>query len=441
VIRRAVLLSVACATAATAQETARCTIEGNTQTVVTLPSGQRNSFMGGGVLVRCPSKELTLRADSLESYGDEGRVFMLGHVRYNEPRLALTSDFLTYYQRDERIVANGNVDATLPSGSRLRGPFAEYYRTIPNQRPATRLFANGRPAITIVQKDSAGQPSDPVNVLANNATMIGDSLVYAGGSVQVTRTEVEARGDSMALDSQTELMVMMRNPVIEGRKNRPFTLSGDRIELTSKLRKLQRVLSKGKAKAVSEDMTLTSDTIDLRVGDDLLQRAIAWGPTRARAFSPSQEILADSIDVAMPGQRVTEMHAVRSAIAQGRPDTIRFRADTLDWLRGDTIVALFDTTVARDSARTRLRELTARGHARSYHHLPAADSTIRRPAINYVTGREIIVSVTDQRVSKVTVIEQAAGVYAEPKAQPAAAPPPAPTSASPPIRPPARPAR
>ena len=157
--------------------------------------------------------------------------------------------------------------------------------------------------------------------------------------------------------------------------------------------------------------------VDLRVQNDLLQRAVAWGPSRARAFSAAQNITSDSIDVTMPNQRIQVMHAVRGAIAQGRPDSSRFRADTLDWMRGDTIVASFDTADMKDSARTtRLQELHAVGSAKSYYHLVPADSTMRRPAINYVTGREIVIDFRESQVSKVTVVEQASGVYLEPRA-------------------------
>src|SRR5439155_329794 len=228
----------------------------------------------------------------LESYGDEGRIYFLGRVRYDEPRLSLTSNFLTYYQKDERVVATGDVNARLPSGSTLKGPVAEYYRAIPGTRPNARIFASGRP-----------------------------------------------------------------------------------------------VISKGKAKAVSEDMTLTSDTIDLRITDDLLQRAIAFGPTRARASSPSQQIVSDSIDVTMPAQRIREMHAVRKALAEGKPDSTRFKADTVDWMRGDTIVARFDTTATRDTSRAaRMKEIIAVGNAKSYYHLAPSDSTADKLAINYVVG-------------------------------------------------------
>jgi lipopolysaccharide export system protein LptA len=428
------------------QETQKCSWSAERQTNIKSPSGQYNAFLGGSVVMRCPAKEVTLRSDSLESYADEGRVFVIGRVHYNEPRLDLDSDFLTYFQKDERIVAQGNVVARLPNGSTMRGPMAEYQRVIPGVRPVPRLLATGRPTITIVQKDSLGKSADTTTVLANNVTMVGDSLVYAGGSVLVTQREVTARGDSMALDSEREITVLMRGPAIEGRRDRPFTLSGDRIELMGHNRKLQRVVSKGRAKAVSEDMTLASDTIELRIADDLLQRTIAWGPPplRARATSPTQQIVSDSIDAIMPAQKIREMHAVRTAVAEGKPDTIRFKADTVDWMRGDTIVARFDTVIARDTTRgAKLRELLAVGNARSYYHLPPSDSTIRKPAINYVTGREILVDFQNQRVAKVTVIDQAAGVYLEPKAEVpkadsvrAASPQGAPQPAAPPRRPP-----
>lgn len=415
---RSTLVLIALPAAVLAQDTQVCTWLADRQTIIQTSSGQRNSILGGNVVMRCPTKQVTLRSDSLESYGDEGRVFVIGNVRYHEPRLDVDSDFLTYYQRDERIVANGSVNARLPNGSTLKGPVAEYLRVMPVTRPVPRLHASGRPTITLVQKDSAGQPPPPTTVIANAVTMVGDSLVYAGGQVIVTREDVVARGDSMALDSQREITVLMRGPSIEGRRDRPFALSGRRIELTGRDRRLSRVLSMGTATAVSEDMTLASDTIDLRVAGDLLQRAIAWGPSRARASSASQRIIADSIDVEMPQQRVRVMHAMRGALAEGRPDSVRFRADTLDWMRGDVIVARFDTVAAVDSAKrgaTRLLDLIATGNAKSYHHLAPADSALRLPAINYVIGREIVVDFQEQRVARVTVIEKASGVYLEPK--------------------------
>ena len=404
-------------------------------TRIATPGGQGNVFVSGGVDVRCPSKDVTLRSDSLESYGDDGRLLLFGNVRYNEPRLSLTSNFLTYDQRDERVFAHGNVNAKLPNGSTLRGPAAEYFRAVPGVRTVSRINATSRPTVTIASRDTTGRDTIPTTVVANTILMLGDSLVYAGGSVEVTREDVLARSDSMALDSERELTVLLRGPSIEGRRDRPYTLRGQRIELHGRDKALRSVISMGFANATSQDMVLASDTIHLMVENDLLQRAVAWGPSRARAASAQQNLIADSIDVRLPNQRIREMYAVRGAAADGRPDTTRFRADTVDWLRGDTVIARFDTTVSVDSAsRARLRELEAHGRAKSYHHMPPADSSIRVPAINYVTGREIRVFFEAGKPSKVTVLEKASGVYLEPK--PAARPPTDTTRAAPP---PARP--
>jgi lipopolysaccharide export system protein LptA len=412
-VKRALVVAlVALPASAHAQETQRCFWQASGgQRVIEVAPGVRNIYLSRNVVLRCPDRSIRITSDSLESYEGEGRVFLIGNVHYTEPRLGVDSDFLTYYQRDERVVANGNVTARLPNGSTLVGPIAEYLRATPSTRPVERMFASGRPTITLVQRDSAGQPSPPTTVLANAITTVGDSLVYAGGQVVVTREDVIARGDSMALDSEREFTRMMRGPSIEGRRDRPYRLSGTIIELTGADRKLSRVLSMGEARATSEDLILTSDTIDLRVADDLLQRAVAWGPARARAHSPTQELIADSIDVSMPEQRVREIDAVRGAAAHGRPDSTRFRADTVDWMRGDTIIARFDTTIVDT---TRLKELHAIGNARSYYHLAPADTSLDRPAINYVTGREIVIDFQEQRVTKVNVVEQASGVYLEP---------------------------
>jgi hypothetical protein len=444
-VTRRALVALLCAVPvlATAQGTSRCSLDGARQISTQLPSGNRNTFFGGGIVVRCPARDLVIRADSVENYGDENRFFLIGRVRYDEPRLSLTSDYLTYRQLTEHMFATGNVNARNPkTGSTLKGPTLEYFRSM-SGRPATKIVAVQRPTVTLLQKDSTGTPRDTLVVIGDRITMLGDSIVYAGGKVVMTRPEVEATGDSLFIDSDGELMVLMRGPTITGKKDRPFTLTGVRIEMTTKNRKLNRVFAMGQGKAVSQDMTLTSDSIDLRVADDLLQRAIAYGPGRARINSVTQEIAADSIDVLMPGQRIRELHAIRGASAEGQPDTLKFRADTVDWLRGDTIIAMFDSLARRDSASAaRLRELVARGNAKSHYHTAPPDTSIHKAAINYVFGRQIVVAFAQQKMSKVTVTGRVSGMYLEPKPEPKPATKvPSDTKAAPaaatPVRPPA----
>jgi hypothetical protein len=199
---------------------------------------------------------------------------------------------------------------------------------------------------------------------------------------------------------------------------------------------------------VSEDLNLTSDTIDLRINANRLQRAYAWGSSRARATSPDRDIVADSIDILMPEQRVREVRAVRGAFAETAPDTATIRSGERDWLRGDTIVAHFDSAATADTARRpRLRELVADGHASSRYQIASDEGGPERPSINYVRGRQITVAMVpgpEQGVSTVTVRDQAAGVFLEPAAagggaqpRPAGAPPPGGTPGPPPAsRPP-----
>jgi hypothetical protein len=384
-------------------------------TSIKLPSGQQNIFIGGNVVARCPSQQLVLRSDSLEYYGDEGRVYVLGHVNYKEPRLALTSDYLTYFMRDERVLAVQHVVATLPTGSQLTGPQLEYFRALPGVRQQQSATAIGRPTINLIERDSTGRPQPPVKITANTLYLQGDSIVSAVGNVVVVRPELTAVGDSLYADGSTGLLRMMRQPRITGTRGRPFTLVGETIDLRTKQRKLERVLAKNAAHAHSEDLDLESDTIDLRLDNDLLQQAIVWGRSRAHATSPTQSIVADSINVIMPAQHVRELHALRSATAEAMPDTTKFHTKDKDRLTGDTIVAYFDSVPPKDTTtKPQIRLLVASGNATSLQHRAPRDTSLCLPAIGYVTGRVITVHFDSAQVSTVDVKDGAAGVDAEP---------------------------
>jgi lipopolysaccharide export system protein LptA len=383
-------------------------------TGVQLPSKEYNTFIGGGLLIKCPSRGITLMADSAELYGDEKRNFLIGHVNYDEPRIALTSDFLTYYTGEERIVASGNVHGRLPSGSTLTGPQVDYRRAVPRIRTRPQTLATGRPTVMIVQKDSSGKEQPPIEVVANTIYMDGDSLIYGSGRVQITRPEIAATSDSAFINTGTETMQLMRNPIVNGTKSRPFQLVGERIDLYSRDRKLQRVVSAAKARATSQDLTLRADTIDLRITADLLQHAYAWGTSRANADSPTQKMIADSLDVHMPGQRVREVRALHKAFAEGRPDST-IHADTTNWIRGDTIVALFDTLPPVDTSKgPAIRKLISTVNAQAFYNLAPSDTSLHRPAINYVKGHRITINFDEQKVANIAVDEKVAGIYIEP---------------------------
>ncbi len=220
-------------------------------------------------------------------------------------------------------------------------------------------------------------------------------------------------------------MRLMRNPKVVGKRDHPFTLTGILIDMFSSNRKLTRVISRSNAKAVSDSMTLTSDTIDLRVRNDLLDHAYAWSSVnRAKMVSPSQNMIADSLDVTMPAQQMQLVRALRRAFAQGRADTTKFKVtkpDTTDWLRGDTIVAHFDTSARspRDTSKApRIQQLVALGNASSLYHLAPSDTSVRQASLNYVTARNITVSFRpdSQKVATVSTVDSVMGVFIEARA-------------------------
>lgn len=385
-----------------------------------LPSGQRNSYIGGGVTAHCPAQSMTIISDSAEFFGDTRVLHLIGHVHYAEPRITLLAQTATYFMSEERVLAVGDVHATLPSGTTLVGPQVEYLRAVPGVRPLAHMTAPGRPTIHLVEHDSTGRPGEPMAIVANTVRMTGDSLVYAAGQVRITRTDVIATSDSAAFDSGRDWARLVHHPRIIARGSRPFTLTGRVIDLFAHGHQLDRVLSMGAARGVSRDATLTADTIDFRMAKGRLQRVFSWGPARSRAVNPTYDIVADSLDVRMPDQRMREIVAVRHAVARSLPDTARFHTTQRDWLRGDTIVAHFDTLrVAADTARQPgLVALVALGRARSYYQIAPRDSAVLQPAINYVTGRDITVSFLDHQLRQVTITDKAMGVYLEPARPP-----------------------
>ena len=390
------------------------------------PSGGYNQYLGGGMVAVCRAQGMTLRADSAEYYADAGLIYLIGNVHYTEPRTTVDSDRMTYWQNDERLLAEGNVVATMPNGTRMRGPRAEYFRPSPGVRPRARLVATGRPTVTLVQADARGRPGEPVTIIANQVVTEADSLVYATGRVEITRPDLLATADSAFLDSGREFARLMRAPTIIGKGDRPFTLRGRVIDIFSRNRLLERVLAAGSGRAESQDIELVADTIDMRLTNNLLQRAYAWGSSRARATSPTQDIVADSIDVTMPAQTVREVRAVGKAFAEAVPDSTKIRSLERDWLRGEIIVARFHPVATGDTAsRPQIRDLLATGDASSLYQIATSEGRDNAPAMNYVRGRTIAVDFRNQAVHTVTVTEQAVGLYLAPVPGPGASRAPA----------------
>jgi len=398
------------------------TSTGNTRTnAQKIPSGQYNFFQGGGVTYHCEGQDNTLIADSAEYYGDQKVLYLIGRVHYTEPRAKVDSDRMTYYQIEDRLRAEGNVNVRTQTGTTIRGPLMDYYRAT-TARPLSRTIATGRPHMSIAQRQTGAQPPEPVDVVANSLVAEGDNLVYASGNVEVTRPDLIAKGDSAYLDGTREFARLMKTPSVQSRKGRPFTLSGGVIDLFSRSRQLERVVATPSGHVLSQDLELVADSVDLRISANQIQRVIAWGKkTRSRALSPDRQVIADSIDAVMPDQRLREVRAIGNAYANSIPDTSKIVSTERDWMRGDSVIAEFDSIAPGDTAaKPKAKRIVASGSASSFYQLASSGGPGKAlPNLNYVRGRIIVVDFVDRAVSTVNVVDQASGVYLEPSAAPA----------------------
>lgn len=406
--------------------------------ILTLPAspGRSNYFAGGGVDAYCANTDQRITSDSAEQYGDQRLLYLVGRVHYTEKRVELSADRVTYYMGEERLVAEGNVRGRTSTGTRFSGPRAVYLRAKPGLRERSRLDAGGRPDTWISAADAGteGPQPDSTHVLADSIVSDNDSLIYAIGKVDLRRTDLVATADSAFVDQGREFAALRRAPRVTGTGQDPFTLEGVEIDIYSRNRQAERVRSSGSARATNGDVVLTADSIDLRIADRKLVRAIAWGPGRALAKQPGREIRADSIDVDMPSQTLRSIIAVRRARAESVPDSTKVATRDRDWLAGDTIIAAFDTVARGDSAAARrdsaatIRTIVARGGAQSWQQSARDNAALpdSTPVINYVTGRVIVADFhPDRSLDRVRVTGHVSGLIVQPadSARKAPAPP------------------
>lgn len=423
------LLALTCATARVEAQDARpcmIVITGvesgpriTRMTSVITGSGARNTYIGGAVDATCEGQGNRLLADSAEHFTELGMMILYDNVRYAEPRVNITSDRMVYYTVEERLVAEGNVRGRTSTGTRFTGPRMEYFRAKPGIRDENSWIATGRPFVRMSPTEGnpdATATADSTDLTADVVRSQNDSLMWASGRVVLERVDMRSTSDSATVDNGTEYVRLLRQPRIVGKGERPFTLEGVIIDAWSKERELQRVLALGEAEAVSDSLTLTSDTIDLRFTEQQISRIFAWGG-RALAVSPQQTMASDSMDVMMPGQKLERVHAIGNAQALSVPDTSTFVSSERDWITGDTLKAQFETLPpsAEDSSqRSVMKEIVAIGSARAFYQTAPSGGGKGVPILSYNRGRHITVLFSEGAMRTVSILDQASGLYLEP---------------------------
>jgi hypothetical protein len=311
------------------------------------------------------------------------------------------------------------------TGSDLRGPSLEYLRAVPPIRDTLELYAPGRPLIHLTDTDTAQADSaEPFVIRANRVWMRGTATMWGSGEVTIDRSDLAARADSAEVLLRDSVGLLVGAPVVQakdtaatGADSVSYRLTGQRIrfEMTTG-RRIRRVVSMGDADARGPDWHLIADTLDLALDSQKIQRAQAWGAnTRPSAVSDQSTITADSLDIQMPGQVMDLVLAYGTARATSRADSTRPEDD---WLAGDSLRAAF---ARRDSGTVRRSELsrvtafgTERAPARSYYHVDNERDPTGPRGISYSRGHRIRIAMRERKVRTVDVVGQVDGVYLEP---------------------------
>jgi len=376
--------------------------------------GTDNYFAGGSVRLSCKGTTVKIRSDSLASYASQ-IVEFIGNVRYEDSSMVMTADRGTYQRAGERWEARGNVVTRSTGGSTLRGPSLDYLRVIPGLRDTVEVFANGRPTIDYVPRDSSGAEQEPYVIVGDRIRMKGEDRLWAGGRATINRSDVAASADSMRLDTGAgQDGALIRNAQINGLGKDPFSLFGNRINLQLEQNDLSYVQADGAGKAVSADWTLVADTIGLDVNARVLEQTLAWGNgVRPHAISATYEITADSLVLDTPEKVLTEARAFGTAwVASGDDTTSANR----DWLRGDTVTARFAKVDSDGKTKTVVHRVESWKDASSFYQVydPARPGV---PSLNYARGNRILVLMKDAAgggVERVEIQGKVDGVQLEP---------------------------
>jgi hypothetical protein len=384
-------------------------------------------FASGGVRLRCQGQNVTMDTDSVVAHAN-GDVEFHGYMRYRDSTVAIDAERAYYRKVTETWEARGNVLVRdLETGSTMRGPTIDYLRPAAGMRDSAEVFAVGRPRIEYFDTDSAGPAErEPYVIIGDRIRSRGKGLIWAGGRVQIDRSDLSARGDSMMLDTgEADAGTLIGSPVFRGLEADSFALTGSRIDFTLEDRRIRSVLAADKAHLVRSEWDLVADTIGIEVRERAVQQILAWGAAKqAEGKSSRYSVRADSLAFDTPGETLTQIRAFGKAWVASAADS---GGGEQDWLAGDSVVADFvpraaDSTAAgrADSAETgpSLARLSARHEARSFRQIEP-DRPGERPSLAYATGRAITIVMkpgADEEVERVEIVGQVEGVQLDPGA-------------------------
>jgi len=429
------LVAVAAATepgAASAQDRCALRITAPSARSMGTPGGEGayTTHLGGGtVTLRCGGAVMT--GDSAVHYETEQRAEMIGGVNYRDTTRTLTAHRLTYYEPNGQVVATGAVELVrVATRATLSGPRVSFYRAGAGGTVG-RTLATGRPHM-LMPSERGGGP--PIEVHADEAEFLGDTVAVARGDVTIHRTDFDAAADSARFGGETGRLYGRPNVTARGMR-----LEGDSIHAGLASAAVDQLHAFGSARGEGETVELEAEEILILTGsaEDEVERIEAYGG-RAIAGAEAFLIAGDSLDIRLAAGRLDSVTAVGSARSfqvgeQGPAGGVREPgaplsepeaglSDDASWIEGDTIRAWFEASAmapagpgeagaGEDSAR--IRRLLARGAARSYFAAVRDSARSDRPSRNYIIGGSIDIRFADGEPAEVTA-DQAIGVFLEP---------------------------
>ncbi len=301
----------------------------------------------GGLRWTCGSARMV--ADSAVRYEGDGRLEMIGSVDYADSARTLLAERVTYYEREDRIVARDDVRLTRrATGSRLEGPRVEFLRVSGDE--VRRTVATGRPRMWLRRDTASADTAPPVRIDGDRIVLLGEEEARVEGNVVIRRRDVEARSDSAVFRPEDETGVLRGSPEVTGET---WRLTGRTIRMRFEDDELREVVTEEDGHAVGDDFELFAPRIRARTAGGAVERIWAYGEERPVAFSPPYRLTADSLDVAFVAGDIDRVRAVRDAdaveVGDDRPEdpraSIPLTAGDRSWVAADTITLEFASAV------------------------------------------------------------------------------------------------
>lgn len=307
-------------------------------------------FMGGPVHFECDGG-ITVKADSAVRMPE--RLQLIGQVFYGDSVKTLTSRQLDYFPREGRLFARGDVEyLDRATGSTIQGQELHHERESA-VRAESRTVVQGRPHGVFRPQRRDGAAADtatqPFEVDAEWMEFIGQRAFRASGNVELVRGALRGFSNWAEFDNETERLVLTGSARV---LDEQYELTAERIEAVLVGEQLSELFASTNARLTGEDVTIESYEIRMFTDDGALSRLVARtrgglpdpNADRVRATAEELLLLADSLDVLAPGQRIETLIAVGRAYAERTADTVDVGLPEIaakDWVRGDTITGHF----------------------------------------------------------------------------------------------------